>query len=144
MRLSHDEYFLQMLELVAARSTCTRRAVGAIITDVYNKILSTGYNGVPRGMVHCIDVACIGAIDLAGDSSRCEAVHAEVNAILQCSAIERAHTFYVSCTPCFTCAKMICNTSIKRVVVLEPYADQAGQTMLSRARIEIIVASQKK
>ena len=138
-RLSHDEYYTAMLRLVAARSTCVRRAVGAIIVDAKGRVLSTGYNGVPSGFPHCIEFPCAGANDAKGDTSRCMAVHAEMNAILQCSRLEHAATIYVSCTPCFTCAKLIANTCVKRVVVLEEYADVLGRDVLERAGIRISV-----
>lgn len=137
MRLTHDEYFIHILRMAAARSTCVRRAVGAVIVDADHHLLSMGYNGVPRGFEHCIDVPCVGAKDPTGDSSRCMAVHAEVNAVLQCQRLDLAHTLYVSCTPCFSCAKMIANTHIKRIVCLEEYADKAGHDLLTRAGIAV-------
>ena len=129
-RLSKDEYFLEMLKLVAARSTCIRRAVGAIITDEDGHVLSTGYNGVPKGSDHCINNPCAGAADLPGNTSNCLAVHSEQNALLQCSDLPRAHTIYISCIPCFVCAKMICNTGIKKVICVETYADTRGMELL--------------
>jgi dCMP deaminase len=139
-RLTKDEYFLRMLELVAARGTCPRRQVGAIIANGAGQVISTGYNGPPRGHDHCIDVPCPGVEQRSGDSSRCEAVHAEQNAILQAGGrLIEAYTLYVSCTPCFTCAKMIANTPIRRIVVLEPYADPRGEAILTRSGIELIV-----
>lgn len=139
-RLGHDEYFLAILKLLSARSTCRRRAVGAIIVDGDHKILSTGYNGVPVGFSHCIDRPCPGANDSAGDTSRCMAVHAEQNALLQCSRLDRAATLYVTCTPCFVCAKMIANTPIKRIVCSEEYADSRGVFVFSSAGIKIEIA----
>jgi len=135
-RPSKDEYFLHMLELVAARSTCIRRTVGAIITDADGIVLATGYNGTPRGFTHCIDRICKGGQDAAGDTSRCMAVHAEQNAIIQCTDLRRAHTIYVSCSPCFVCAKMIANTSIKRVVCVTEYPDR--HDVLATANIELV------
>lgn len=123
-----DLYFASMLNLVAGRSTCVRRAVGAIITDGAGHVLATGYNGVPSGVEHCTDVPCGGQNDKSGDFSRCWAVHAEQNALLQCDRLDLARTIYVSCTPCFACAKLIANTSIRRVVVTELY--QAAQRSL--------------
>jgi dCMP deaminase len=134
VRLSHDQYFLQLLNLVALRSTCVRRAVGAIIVSYEHQVLSTGYNGVPRHLNHCDESPCAGADDPSGDTRRCEAVHAEVNAVLQCHRLDLAHTMYVSCAPCFECAKMICNTPIQRVVSLTDYPGE-GKLMLARARI---------
>jgi dCMP deaminase len=112
-----------MLDLVASRSTCARRAVGAIITDATGHVLSMGYNGVPRGMPHCVDVPCPGANRPSGiDLDLCEAIHAEQNALLQCHRLDLAHALYCSVMPCYTpCAKLIVNTSILRIVVKEEY-----------------------
>jgi dCMP deaminase len=140
MRDTRDEYYLKMLKLVAGRSTCGRRSVGAIITDCNGHVLSTGYNGVPSGVAHCIDIPCKGRNDPAGDSSRCLAVHAETNALLQCTQLEHAWTMYASCTPCFTCAKLICNTPIKRIVCQEAYADATGLWLFEQRGIHLIVA----
>lgn len=137
-RLDRDDYYLQMLRLVAARSTCVRRSVGAIIIDGEGVILATGYNGVPRGFDHCNDKPCLGAGDESGDTRRCMAVHAEVNAILQCGRLDLARTMYVSCAPCFECAKMICNTGIRRIVSLEDYPGE-GALLLKQARIQLEV-----
>lgn len=131
-----------MLDLVAARSTCIRRAVGAIITDEDGHVLSTGYNGVPRDFDHCISVPCIGAGDRPGDNTNCMAVHAEQNALLQCSDISSAHTMYCSCVPCFICAKMIANTNIKRIVAKETYSDTRGFDVLMDAGILIQIGEE--
>jgi dCMP deaminase len=134
-----DTYFLRMLKLVASRSTCARRAVGAIIVDAAGHVLSTGYNGVPSKMVHCIQIPCQGAKDPSGDSSRCLAVHAELNAIQQCFRLDLAHVMYCSCTPCFTCAKSIMNTSIWKIVCQEGYTDLVGVNLLrdNGRRVEV-------
>lgn len=139
MRQTRDEYFLSLLTLVAGRSTCARRSVGAIIVDADGHVLSTGYNGPPRGFAHCTEEPCPGRHDPAGDTRRCLAVHAEANALLQCADLRFARTMYVSCSPCSQCAKMICNTPIKRIVTLEHYAEQS--TILQTAGIEVIVAN---
>ena len=138
-RLSHDDYYLTMLKLVAARATCARRAVAAIIVDEHFEVLSTGYNGVPRGFTHCIDSPCLGASDPPIDTRRCLAVHAEINALLQCKDLRRAYCIYVSCTPCFECAKAIANTSIQRVVSLEAYSG-AGIAVLQEKGIKTDIA----
>jgi dCMP deaminase len=129
-RLDKKDYYLAMLKLVASRSTCARRAVGAIITDKEGHILSTGYNGVPKGFDHCIDTPCSGAKDEAGNTSFCMAVHAEQNALLQCLDLSKAHTIYCSCAPCFVCAKMIANTSIESIICESSYADERGLAIL--------------
>lgn len=132
-RDSKETYFIKMLVDVSARSTCVRRSVGAIITDEKGRILSTGYNGPPAGFPHCTElIPCLGAQDKKGDTSRCMAVHAEQNALLQCWRLDLAHTIYVSCCPCFICAKMILNVpSIRRVIVPQDYADVDGAAILT-------------
>jgi len=137
-----DQYFLKMLDLVATRSTCARRAVGCIITDQRGSVLSTSYNGVPAGITHCIEQACDGAFDPPGNSERCLAVHAEVAAIIQCHRLDLAYSLYCSCSPCFGCAKAICNTPIKRVVCAERYADTLGEALLTRKGIKVYCASE--
>jgi dCMP deaminase len=140
MRPSITEYYTSMLKLVASRATCPRRQVGAIITDRENHVLSTGYNGVPSTFKHCTSVPCPGVNDTSGDSSNCLAIHAEANALLQCSDINRAHTIYCTCIPCFTCAKLICNTKIEAVVCLEDYTDHRGLALLAERGCLINVA----
>ena len=137
-RLSKDEYFLCMLQLVASRSTCVRRQVAAIIVSKDGHILSTGYNGTPRGFPHCNINPCVGALDSPGDSDRCQAVHAEVNALLQCMRLDLASTLYTSCSPCFTCAKAIANTPITRVLCAEEYSDLRGKAILAQASIKLV------
>ena len=138
-RLSKHEYYLAMLKLVAARSTCIRRQVGAIITDKDGHVLSTGYNGVPRDFDHCIDTPCAGADDLPGNTSNCMAIHAEQNALLQCNNLVLANTIYCSCVPCFSCAKMICNTNIDVVICEEDYADKRGRNILLQRGCVLII-----
>lgn len=134
-RPSHDTYFLSMLRLVASRSTCARRKVGAIIVSKDNHVLATGYNGVPRGFDHCIDTPCPGAEDESGNSERCLAVHAEINALLQCQDITKADKMYTSVMPCFACAKAIVNTTIKEIVCVEAYPDTRGAQLLHESKV---------
>jgi len=141
-RLSIKDYYLEILGLVAARSTCVRRAVGAIITDEHNQVLSTGYNGVPRHFDHCISNPCAGASDSHGDNSNCLAVHAEQNALLQCTDLDRARIMYVSCLPCFACSKMIANTNIRTVICKGDYADKRGLEILLQADCVIHIGEQ--
>lgn len=126
-----------MMRMVAMRSTCPRRLVGAIITTEKGHVLATGYNGVPSGFPHCTDKPCAGATDPSGDTSRCEAIHAEVNAILQCHRLDLAHTLYVNCTPCFKCALQILNTPIQRIVCSYRYTDDGGLDLLQRGEVNV-------
>src|SRR5688572_2973877 len=127
---------------MARRTTCLRRAVGCVLTNKHNHILSTGYNGVAKGEAHCnlgvlryderddlankwlwqYPHACPGAVAKSGSQlDECYALHAEWNALLQCrdpQAIERA---YVTTSPCVTCVKLFLNTSCKSIYFVEAY-----------------------
>lgn len=144
IRMSHDDYFLSLVELVAERSTCQRRRVGAILVDINNRILATGYNGVPQSFQHCIDSPCRGVDGNPG--AKCMSVHAEQNALLQCAERRSIHTLYVSTTPCFDCAKMLANTSLKRVVASSRYTEHpvegvlwSGLEVLRVANIDVFI-----
>ena len=122
MRLVIDEYFMEIAETVAKRSTCQRRGVGAVIVDKDKYILSTGYNGVPKGADHCIDSPCDGAEAESGTQlNKCESIHAEQNAIAHCSDIKKAHAIYVTTSPCMSCMKLLLATGIRLLFFKEPY-----------------------
>lgn len=125
-RDSWDNYYLKMASQVATRSTCVRRQVGAVITQG-NRVRSTGYNGGPSGYAHCSDGACprglSGAPSLVDDIrvsqnyGDCIAIHAEANALLECETLHRqGSVIYCTDFPCFTCAKLISNSGIAKVV----------------------------
>ena len=136
-RLEVDTYFLCIAHLVAKRSTCRRRRVGCVLVDRQNHIVATGYNGVPSGFTHCLDVPCEGATSPSGqDLDKCFAVHAEVNAFLQLTS-DDSLTAYLSTTPCFTCAKMICNSNVERIVASEWYPHTAVKNMFELAKISL-------
>lgn len=138
LRPSLDQTYMRMLPIYAARSTCARRQVAAIITDQAGRLLGAGFNGVPRGFNHCTETRCPGAEDQPGNNTNCQAVHAEANAILQCQDLDLADIMYCSCTPCFECAKLICNTRIYKVIVAEPYADARGYDLLVKGGHDVI------
>ena len=140
VRPNIDSYYLAMFPLIASRATCPRRQVAAILVDECGKLVSIGYNGVPTGLPHCIDTPCAGAGDASGDTSRCIAIHAEVNAMLQAQASRRhPHTLFCSTTPCFNCAKMLIAEGVRRVVALSAYADERGLALLSQAGVQVDV-----
>lgn len=120
-----DTYFMEMAKLVASRSTCRHRQVGCVLVDKNNHILSTGYNGAPRGVEHCSDlsdeVRC--QSDLFG-REYCVATHAEQNALLQCKDVNEIETCYTTVSPCMQCLKLLLNTSCKRIVFIEQYGSQ--------------------
>ncbi len=142
MRPSLDEYFMEIAKVVAKRSTCLRQNVGAVIVKD-KRILSTGYNGAPMGLPHCLDIGCLREELNVPSGERhelCRAVHAEQNAIIQAAvhgvSIKGA-TLYTTHQPCIMCAKMIINAGIVRVVYGKRYADERGLEFLKEAGIKI-------
>ena len=132
-RPDRDEYFLEIAKLAATRATCPRRSVGCVLVDKNNHILATGYNGVPRGLPHCIDKPCPGATAASGDAlDLCEATHAEQNALLQCSDTEAIHTVYTTTSPCIHCVKLLMNTGAKRIIFSEGYVDTRPRDLWCR------------
>ncbi|RLE12258.1 cytidine deaminase, partial [Candidatus Aerophobetes bacterium] len=119
-RPSWDEYFMQITQLVAKRSTCLRRKVGAIqVRD--KRILCTGYNGPPRGLAHCSEVGCLRdklGIPSGERQEICRGLHAEQNAIIQAALYGisiKDSILYCTHQPCITCSKMIINAGIKKI-----------------------------
>tara|TARA_R110001583_G_scaffold183_1_gene1667 strand:- start:16934 stop:17413 length:480 start_codon:yes stop_codon:yes gene_type:complete len=140
-RLDVDNYFLQMSSLVAKRATCRRRKVGCVLVDSKNHIVATGYNGVPTHFPHCLDSPCEGANEPSGESlEKCLAVHAEQNALLQLRSNDYL-TAYLTVTPCITCAKMIANSSIRRIVSSVVYIQPTAMNILSTAGIKVDIIS---
>jgi len=137
-----DEYFLDIAALVARRSTCLRRNVGAVLVRE-RRILSTGYNGAPTGLRHCLDIGCL-RVQLQIPSGErhelCRGLHAEQNAIIQAAlhgvSIAGA-TLYCTNQPCGICAKMIINAGIVHVVVRDGYSDELAAEILGEAGIQV-------
>jgi len=114
-RISKDNTYMAMAIALALRSTCIDKQVGCIITNAKNEIIATGYNGAPRGELHCIDLGyCIK--DAFHNKNRCPSAHAEQNALLQCRVPEQIHTIYITLSPCISCIRIIMNTPCKRIV----------------------------
>ena len=120
-RMSKDEVYLRMAEALAWRSTCLDKQVGCIIINKKNEIIATGYNGAPRGWVHCIDTG-ICLVEKFGSKNRCPSAHAEQNALMQCRVPEQIHTIYVTLSPCINCIRIINNTPCKRIVFLKRHS----------------------
>lgn len=142
-RPSWEAYFMDIALLVAKRSTCLRRAVGAIVVKD-KRILSTGYNGAPAGIKHCLETGCLREkLNIASGKNHelCRGIHAEQNAIIQAAyhgvSIKGASLF---CTnlPCSICAKMIINAGISRICYASGYADSMSEEMLKEAGVDII------
>lgn len=138
-RPSWDEYFVNMLPAVAARSTCLSRKVGAILT-LENRIIGTGYNGPLPGYPHCDTTGCI-RIDRNIPSGErldiCRAVHAERNAIDYSTVKTAGATLYCTCSPCKFCAERIVTAQISRIVVLERYQDDLSTEILRYSGISL-------
>ena len=144
MRKSWNSYFMEIADIVKTRSTCIRRQVGAVIVKD-NRIITTGYNGAPSGLTHCIDNGGCERERLNVPSGQrhelCRALHAEQNAIIQAAKIgvsTEGATIYITTQPCVICAKMIINAGIKKVVYKASYPDEMAMNMLKESGIEVV------
>ncbi len=141
-RPSWDEYFMSIARLVAGRSTCLRRKVGAILV-LDRRILATGYNGAPAGLPHCGETGCVRERLGVASGERhelCRGIHAEQNAIIQSANYGTGidgSTIYTTHRPCSVCAKMIINAGIVRVVTFDSYPDELAADMLAQAAVEV-------
>ena len=135
-RPNWDKYFMNIANEVAKRSTCERAQVGAVIVKE-KRILTTGYNGSPRGLPHCSEVGCL------MDNVHCvRTLHAEQNAIIQAALhgiITEGATIYVTHQPCFLCAKMIINAGLVQIVYDKEYPDDRSREFLEQAGVKLIV-----
>lgn len=124
MRPHVNDTFMNIACVLAARTTCIRRGVGCVLVNEYDHILSTGYNGAPRGMEHCIDSVCKRE-NKHGEQSfdACIAVHAEENALLQCPDVNKIVSCYVTKFPCARCLRMLMNTSCKKIFFREGHSN---------------------
>ncbi len=138
-RVPRDEYYLRIAADVAGRSTCLRRQIGAVVVNG-DVIVSTGYNGNPRHMPHCADIGCIRdelKIPSGERMEICTGVHAEMNSLLFAGKGARGGVLYTTLVPCNTCAKMIINAGVQRVVYAEGYPDKMGLVLLEEAGIPV-------
>ncbi len=142
-RPSWDEYFMGITELVASRSTCIRRKVGAILVKD-KRILCSGYNGAPSGITHCSETGCLREKLMVPSGERhelCRGVHAEQNAIVQAAfhgISVKNSILYCTNQPCSICTKMIINAGIIKVYFRDEYNDNMSEEMFSEAGIELI------
>ena len=141
-RPSWDQYFMDITRLVATRSSCLRRQVGALLVKDRN-ILATGYNGVPSGITHCEAAGCLRERLNVPSGERhelCRGLHAEQNAIIQAAKhgtnIDGA-TLYCTTMPCIICTKMIINAGITRVIYGAGYADELAREMIAESGITV-------
>lgn len=162
MRPTIDEWAMSLAMVTAQRTTCLKRQVGAVLLDLRNHLLATGYNGVAAGLPHCnesvstlVDMpkirsyetmtleapikvrttyphACEGAKMPMGSGGECQALHAEWNSLLQCHDVYKIATCYVTTAPCETCAKLLLGTTCGRIVFLDSHDDAAPAEALWR------------
>jgi dCMP deaminase len=141
-RPSWDGYFLAIANMVRTRSTCLRRQVGAVVVKD-KRILTTGYNGAPKGMKHCSELGCLRETQAVPSGERhelCRGIHAEQNAIVQAAAFGvniHGSTLYCTHFPCVLCTKLLINAGIRRLVVDQPYPDDLSRRMLEEVGIEV-------
>ena len=149
---SWDEYFMSVAHAVKARASCVRRQVGAVI--VRNKqIISTGYNGTPRGVKNCNENGCERCnappemIPRGTGLDHCSCCHGEENAIVQAALHgmrTEGATLFTTNSPCTTCAKMAINAGVSRIVFGGTYPDELGEKLLKEAGIELIQVVSKE
>ena len=131
-RPSWDEYFLKLAMLVSERATCPRMHCGCVLVKE-KRILSTGYNGSIPGDGHCEDDGC-----LIVDNHCVRTIHAEMNAIIQCSVhgiSTQGATAYVTNMPCTNCAKALIGAGIKEVVIFSDYHDTLAEDFFKKAQV---------
>ena len=145
-RPTWDEYFMMMADVVKRRADCTRRQVGSLIVRDF-RIIATGYNGTPHKIKNCSEGGCIrcqrrdkGEIKGYEYEESCICIHAEQNAIVQAAfhgSSTRGATLYTTANPCSSCAKILANAGIKRVVCRMEHHDKEGIKLLENAGVEI-------
>jgi dCMP deaminase len=137
-----DEYFLDIAGLVSRRSSCRRRSVGAVLVKD-RRILTTGYNGAPTGLRHCLELGCLREQHHVPSGERhelCRGLHAEQNAIIQAAlhgVSVRGATIYCTNHPCVICAKMIINAGAVKVIFRDGYSDKLSEEMLQEAGVQV-------
>ena len=142
-RPSWDVYFSELARLVASRSTCKRRQVGAILVRG-DRIIATGYNGAPQGLAHCLDVGCLREemeIPSGHRYELCRGVHAEQNAIINAAIYGVStvdSTLYCTNQPCILCARMLINAGVKRVVHQGDFDDELALKFFREAGVEVV------
>jgi dCMP deaminase len=142
-RLPWPEYFMRIAYLVAERSTCLRRKVGAVAVKD-KRILATGYNGAPSGLEHCLDIGCLRESMGVPSGQRhelCRGLHAEQNVVLQAAMhgipLAGAELF---CTnqPCLICSKMVINCQIRAIYYADGYPDELAESLLGQAGVRLL------
>jgi dCMP deaminase len=141
-RPDNDTYFMRMADLVATRSTCLRRQVGAVIMKE-KRVLTTGYNGAPKGLKHCAEVGCVRTQNNIESGTRhelCRGVHAEQNAVIQAAyfgASIKDASIYTTNFPCVMCAKILVNAGIIEVIYKDDYVDPLSKDIMNESKVVV-------
>lgn len=141
-RPDNDTYFMRMAELVATRSTCLRRKVGAVVVKE-KRVLTTGYNGAPKGLRHCAEVGCVRMQNHIESGTRhelCRGVHAEQNAVIQAAYFGvsiKDSIIYTTNFPCVMCAKILVNAGIREIVYKDDYVDELSRRVLDESGVAV-------
>lgn len=144
MRKNWHQYFMEIAHLVASRSTCLRRQVGAVAVSRDNRILGTGYNGALPGAPHCDQVGCLREemhIPSGQRQEICRAQHAEANV---CNFAARhgvalnGATVYVTTQPCTTCVKAMATSGISRIIFDGDYPDPFACQIAAEVDMELV------
>ena len=139
-RLPWPQYFMQITYLVAQRSTCLRRKVGALAVKE-RRILATGYNGAPAGIPHCLDTGCLRqqlGIPSGERHEICIGLHAEQNVIIQAAVHGislKGSEIYCTHQPCLICTKMLINCGVSAVYYANEYPDELAARMALQSGI---------
>ncbi len=142
-RPSWDEYFSRLARMVASRSTCLRRNVGALLVRE-ERIIATGYNGAPQGIPHCLDVGCLRQKQEIPSGHRyelCRGVHAEQNAIINAARYgvsTLGSVLYCTHQPCMLCARMLVNAGVISVVHQGDFEDDRALGIFKEAGVKVV------
>jgi dCMP deaminase len=141
-----DEYFMNLASVVRSRADCLRRQVGAIIVKDL-RIMATGYNGTPHNIADCSQGGCIrcekrhsGELKSGQNEESCVCIHAEQNVIIQAAYLglsTKGSTLFSTTNPCSSCAKMLINAGIIRVVCKMEHHDEEGIALLKKAGVQV-------
>ena len=134
---------MAIAQLVATRSTCLRRKVGAVLVKD-KRVIATGYNGAPTGVRHCEETGCLReqlGIESGERHELCRGLHAEQNVIISAAyygVTTEGTTLYSTHLPCIICSKMLINAGVEKVFFLDGYPDSLADQMLAEANIEVV------
>ena len=148
-RPDNDTYFMMMAELVSTRSTCLRRKVGAVVVKE-KRVLTTGYNGAPKGLRHCEEVGCVRQnqnIETGTRHELCRGVHAEQNAVVQAAYFGisiKGASIYTTCFPCVMCTKILLNAGISEIIYKNDYIDPLSKEILNETDVIVRKYEEKK